>query len=75
MEAFWKTVTNITTGLRRIKTKSGKIVSLKDNVRIRWKGIGWEEYETSWTILGNELTIPELANRLKELIRMQHKYK
>ena len=41
-EAFWKTVTDVTTGLRRIKTKSGKNVSLKDNIQIRWKGIGSE---------------------------------
>ena len=33
-EAFWKTVTDVTTGLRRIRNKSGKIVSLKDNIRI-----------------------------------------
>ena len=39
-EACWKTVTDVTAGLRRIKTKSGKIVSLKDNIRIRWKGLG-----------------------------------
>ena len=74
-EACWKTVTDVTTGLRRIKTKGVKIASLKDNIRIRWKGLGWEECETRWTVLGHELTIPELANRLKELIIMQHKYK
>ena len=59
----------------RRKTKSGKIASLKDNIRIRWKVLGWEEFETRWTVLGHEMTITELANRLKELIRMQHKYK
>ena len=75
LEACWKTVTDVTTGLRRIKTKSGKIASLKDNIRIRWKGLGWEECEKRWTVLGHELTITKLANRLKELIRMQHKYK
>ena len=48
---------------------------MKDNIRIRWRGLGWEECETRWTVLGQELTITELANRLKELIRMQHKYK
>ena len=75
LEACWKIVTDVTTGLRRIKTKSGKIASLKDNIRIRWKGLGWEECETRWTVLGHELTITEFSNRLKELIRMQHKYK
>ena len=61
--------------MRRIKTKSEKIDSLRDSIRIRWKGLGWEEFETRWTVLGDETTIHELANRLKELIRMQHKYK
>ena len=74
-EACWKTVTDVTMGLRRIKTKSGKFASLKDNIRICWKVLGWEECETSWTVLGHELKITELDNRLKELIRMQHKYK
>ena len=54
-EACWKTVTNVTTGLRRIKTKSGKIASLNDNIRICWKGLGWKECETRWTIHGHEL--------------------
>ena len=31
-EACWKTVTDVTTGLRRIKTKSGKIASLKYHI-------------------------------------------
>ena len=75
LEACWKTVTDFTTGLRRIKTKSVKIASLKDNIRIRWKSLGFEECETRWNVLGHELTIPELANCLKEMIRMQHKYK
>ena len=74
-EACWKTVTDVMTGLRRIKSISGKIASLKDNILIRWKGLGREECETRWTVLGHELTIPELANRQKDLIRMQHKYK
>ena len=42
LESCWKTVTNVTTGLRRINTKSGKTASLKDNSQIRWKGLGWE---------------------------------
>ena len=58
-----------------MKTRSGKIASLKDNIRISWKGLGLEECETRWTVLGQDLTITELANLLKELIRMQHKYK
>ena len=75
LECCWKTVTDVTTGLRRIKTKSVKIASLKDNIRIRWKSLGCEECETRWNVLGHELTIPELANCLKEMIIMKHKYR
>ena len=48
-----------------IKKKGGKVAALKDNIRIRWKGLGWMECETRWTVDGHELTIPDLANRLK----------
>ena len=60
-------------GLRGITTKDGKVAALKDSIRIIWKGIGWMECETRWTVDGYELKIPELEYRLKELIRMQHK--
>ena len=62
-------------GTEKDQDQKWKIASLKDNIRIRWKGLGWGECETRWTILGHELTIPALDNCLKELIRMQHKYK
>ena len=74
-EACWKTVAEVTAGLRAIKTKGGKVAALRDNIRILWKGIGWMECETRWTVDGNELAIPKLANRLKEIIIMQHKKK
>ena len=74
-DACWKTSREVSEGLRRIKTKSGKYASLKDNIRIRWKGLGWMECETRWTVDGHELTVPELASRLKKLIKMQHKQK
>ena len=45
-EACWKTVAAVTAGLKRIKTKGGKVHALKDNIQIRWKGLGWEECET-----------------------------
>ena len=62
-DACWKTVREVSDGLRRIKTKSGKYASLKDNIRIRWKGLGWMECETRWTVDGHELTVPELAHK------------
>ena len=70
-EARWKAVSEVTVGLRGMKTKGRKVAALKDNIRILWEGIGWMECETRWTIDGHKLTIPELANLLKELIRME----
>ena len=45
-DACWKSTAEVTSGLRRIKTKCGKYAALKDNIRIRWKGLGWAECET-----------------------------
>ena len=67
-DVCWKTVGEVTAGLKRIKTKGGKIDALKDNIRICWKGLGWEDCETRWTMLGKTLTVQDLANRVKELI-------
>ena len=61
-EAFWKTVAEVTAGLRGMKTKGRKVAALKDNIRILWKGLVWMECETRWTIDGHELTIPEHVN-------------
>ena len=74
-DACWKTVGEVTAGLKRIKTKGARIEALKDNIRIRWKGFGWSECETQWTVHGRALTVSELTNRVKEIIRMQNKHK
>ena len=49
-DACWKSTAEVTSGLRRIKAKCGKYAALKDNIRIRWKGLGWAECETRWTV-------------------------
>ena len=68
-------VGEVTAGLKRIKAKGAKIEALKDNIRIGWKGFGWKECGTRWTVCLKALTVQELANRLREIIRMQKKYK
>ena len=74
-DACWKTVGAVTEGLRKIPTKGGKIETLKDNIRICWKGLGWAECETKWQVDGHVLTISQLTSRLKQLIRLQAKHK
>ena len=45
-KACWKMVGDVTAGLKIIKTKGEFFASLKDNIRIRWKGLDWMECET-----------------------------
>ena len=33
------------------------------------------ECETRWPVDGHKLAVPELASRLKEILKMQHKHK
>ena len=74
-DACWKTVGEVTEGLKRLKYKKDKIAALKDNIRIRWIGYGWEECETKWSKDRVQLSIAQLASRLKEIIKLQKKYK
>ena len=39
-DACWKTIREVSDGLRRIKTKSGKYTSLKYNICINGRGLG-----------------------------------
>ena len=46
----WKTPTKVRAGVRALEFKKDKEEALKDNIRIRWLGMGWvEEAETSWS--------------------------
>ena len=72
-DACWKTIGAVTEGLKKLITKKDKIAALKDNIQIRYKGFGWEECRTQWSKGGVNLSIAELTNRLKEIIKMQKK--
>ena len=74
-DACWKTVSDVTEGLKRLKYKKDKIAALKDNIRIRWLGFGWEWCETKWSNNRVQLSIAQLASRLKEIIKLQNKNK
>ena len=67
-EVFWRTVTEMNQGLRRLKTKKDKYAVLKDNILIRVIGYGWTQWRTQWSEGGRVKTPEELARRLKEII-------
>ena len=69
-DTCWKTVGEVTEGLKRLKYKKDKIAALKYNVRICWIGYGWEECETKWSKDRMQLSIAQLASCLKEIIKL-----
>ena len=64
-DVCWKTIGAVTDGLKNIKYKKYKLGVLKDNIQIRYLGLGWDEYKTQWSKGGVTLSIAELTNRFK----------
>ena len=48
---------------------------MKDNIQIRFKGFGWDDWKTAWSHMGVQYTIQELAKILKGLITAEKKKK
>ena len=44
--SFWKTIWAVTEGLKNLKYKKDKLGALKDNIQIRYLGLGWDECKT-----------------------------
>ena len=59
-ERCWKTPAEVRAGVRALEFKKDKEEALKDNVRIRWLGMGWvEKAETSWSENGVKKNNPK----------------
>ena len=74
-EASMKTINDVTAGLKCLKYKKDKLQALKDNIQIRYKGFGWEDWKTQWSHGNKSYTIPELSKILKDLIKEEKKKK
>jgi len=75
-EACWKTVKDVTDGLKKLKFKYQKVDALKENIMIRTKGFGgvWaEKFHTNWSKDGRTLTVADLSNHLKYIIKQSKK--
>ena len=68
-DACWKTVGEVTPGLRKLKWKKDKLQALKDNIQIRYRGFRWNEWKTQWSHASVNKTVPELEKRLKDLMK------
>ena len=73
-DACWKTIGAVIEGLKNINYKKDKLGALKDNVQNRYLGLVWEKFKTQWSKLGLTLSIVDLTNNLKDLMRLGKKW-
>ena len=66
--AGWKSIEEMTQGLKELTSKTARLEALKENIRIRVKGFGWKEFEIRWSEQGVAKTVDELAKHLKNII-------
>jgi len=74
-EACMKTPNDVTSGLKNLKYKKDKIQALKDNIQIRCRGFGWDEWKTHWSHASKSLSVSELTKVLKDLMKEEKKKK
>ena len=56
-----------------MKTKKDKYEALKENIKIRVIGFGWDQFHQAWSKDGNPYSIEFLAEKLKDIIRKSKK--
>ena len=61
--------------LKKLNYIKDKLQALKDNIQIRYKICGWEEWKTARYCIGVQYTVQELAKTLKEFIAAEKKRK
>ena len=57
--------------MKNIKYKKGKLGALKNNIQIHYLGLGWDKCKTKWSKGGVTLSISDLTNPLKYLMRLK----
>ena len=65
-----KTISAVTEVLKNPKYKKDKLGVLRDNIQIRYLGLGWYKCKTQWSKVGVTLSIVDLTNRLKDIMRL-----
>ena len=59
--------------LNKLTSVTAKTTALKDKIRIRTLGFGWEDFHHPWSHAGVDYTPEELVKHLKEEIIRKHK--
>ena len=70
MDRAWKTVADVRKGVKYLKYNKDKMAVLRDNIQIRYLGMGRADAKKNWSDNRKQKTIPQLTDRLIEIIKM-----
>lgn len=67
--ACWMTERAVDSELIKLGSKTAQLRHLKEQIKMRVLGLGWDQFQTTWSKNGIEKTPKELATHLKNIIR------
>ena len=71
--ACWKTPRIIDTELKKLKSDTARREELKEQIRIRWLGLGWIDCQHAWSSKGVDYSAKVLTDHLKDIIKKHRK--
>ena len=69
-DGAWKTVAAVRKGVEDLKYNKYKMAGLRDNIQMDYLGMGRADAQTNWSENCKQKTIPQLTDRLIEIIKM-----
>ena len=66
--ACWKTAAAVDRELAKLKSVSARLEALKENIRMRVDGLGWDDLSTPWSKDGKAFSVAYLSAHLKKII-------
>ena len=67
-ERCWKTTDKVREGMKGLRYKKDKEQALKDNIQMRFRGLGWVDCHTTWSKDGKKNTLHTLQGRFIEIL-------
>ena len=64
----WNTAAAVEREMKNLNSKSSNLIDLKENIRMRVIGLGWEDLRTHWSNNGKASTTEEITLHLKILV-------
>eukprot|EP00324_Dicrateria_rotunda_P009207 CAMPEP_0206182066 /NCGR_PEP_ID=MMETSP1474-20131121/69241_1 /ASSEMBLY_ACC=CAM_ASM_001110 /TAXON_ID=97495 /ORGANISM="Imantonia sp., Strain RCC918" /LENGTH=301 /DNA_ID=CAMNT_0053596567 /DNA_START=24 /DNA_END=929 /DNA_ORIENTATION=- len=72
-KACWKTPSAVTRELSKLKSEAARLEAVKEQIKMRSKGLGWAEFNHAWSKGGKAYSSAELATHLIEKIKASGK--